>query len=162
MYDLGVGYIWEINENWIGVVPLDFDNTLWRSWISNQDPIKRRLVTSDKVRYWMISKSLKDSVMERFLVIGWFISSLNPFGESGLCNEYTFQDSSNFLLSAKGDNYSFFYSLLFLKENAPKKVVDVVYKLLIRECHPDVNSNSDDRAKKLNKAREMIYKKNGW
>lgn len=53
------------------------------------------------------------------------------------------------------------FKVLSLSEDAPKEVVDAVWKALAWRHHPDVGGNAE-LMKKINVARDSIYRMRGW
>jgi len=50
---------------------------------------------------------------------------------------------------------------LYLHESAPQEVVDAVYRVLTKTCHPDVGG-SEESMKEINAARDKFYAANNW
>lgn len=53
------------------------------------------------------------------------------------------------------------FKVLNLSEDAPKEVVDAVWKALSKKYHPDVGGDTE-QMKKVNGARDEIYQMRGW
>jgi hypothetical protein len=51
---------------------------------------------------------------------------------------------------------------MYVLKTAPKEVFDAVYKALTKLYHPDKKGGSEEKQKKINLAKEEIYKERGW
>lgn len=139
-------YIWMCPDNSIGVFPPNLNHPLWRAWLDRQDATKRKFVADPAPGYWLLSRDLLLKLQERCIEVGWMVYYNLP----------VFLSNINIKQNTK-DPFHVFY----LVADAPKDVVDVVYRHLIKQAHTDVGGNVE-LAVLYNNARDDIYRINGW
>lgn len=138
-------YIWFESNSEIGVLPPGIQNPMWRLWLERQDANKRRLISQPPPGYWLLSVDLLPKLKERCITLGWLVDFQRP--------------SHIFIESTKKvtDPFSIFY----LQQNAPREIVDVVYRYLIKQVHTDLGGDQE-LAILYNNAKDEIYKLKDW
>ena len=130
----------------IGVYPPGLQNPLWRIWLDKQDASLRKFISEPAPGYWRMSSNIMPRLLGRCLEVGWVVSHS--------CPHFLFTSVGG---SLKADPFGVF----FLKPNAPKELVDVVYRFFIKKVHTDIGGD-EEMAVLYNSTRDDIYKLKGW
>ena len=142
-------YIWKHDTTHIGIFPSDLGHPLWRSWLERQDATKRRFIENPSPGFWLMDSSFIPKIYHRCIEVGWVVSHKKP----------------SFLLLngiSGTDNIVDPFKVFHLTSTAPKDVVDVVYRHLIKKSHTDTGEGDEELTVMYNNARDDIYSMKGW